>query len=154
MPSKVTKPYTSAQPKLMSIGIDIGKDVFHIVGFDHNGKVVLYDADTLAPIDEFEVGNLPDMITFSEDGTKIYVANEGEADEGGHVLAGTEAQLRQAELLEQQLDPPQPLAAQPPRRGGVLLHNQLWRSLSHDLSTLDAGAWTYVDQAIGRRDDL
>jgi hypothetical protein len=41
MPSKVTKPYTSAQPKLMSIGIDIGKDVFHIVGFDHNGKVVL-----------------------------------------------------------------------------------------------------------------
>ena len=41
MPSKVTKPYTSAQPKLMSIGIDIGKDVFHLVGFDHNGKVVL-----------------------------------------------------------------------------------------------------------------
>jgi hypothetical protein len=25
----------------MSIGIDIGKDVFHIIGFDHNGKVVL-----------------------------------------------------------------------------------------------------------------
>ena len=41
MPSKVTKPNTSAYPKLMSIGIDIGKDVFHIVGFDHNGKVVL-----------------------------------------------------------------------------------------------------------------
>jgi hypothetical protein len=26
MPSKVTKPNTSAQPKLMSIGLDIGKE--------------------------------------------------------------------------------------------------------------------------------
>ena len=41
MPSKVTKPNTSAQPKLMSIGLDIGKDVFHLIGFDYNGKVVL-----------------------------------------------------------------------------------------------------------------
>ena len=41
MPSKITKPNTSAYPKLMSIGLDIGKDVFHLIGFDHNGKVVL-----------------------------------------------------------------------------------------------------------------
>jgi transposase len=26
---------------LMSIGIDIGKDTFHIAGFDHNGQRVL-----------------------------------------------------------------------------------------------------------------
>ena len=28
-------------PELASVGIDIGKDVFPIVGFDPNGKVVL-----------------------------------------------------------------------------------------------------------------
>ena len=27
--------------KLMSIGVDIGKDTFHLVGFDHNGQRVL-----------------------------------------------------------------------------------------------------------------
>ncbi|WP_409201396.1 hypothetical protein [Leisingera sp. M658] len=25
----------------MSVGIDIGKDVFHLVGFDHDGQLVL-----------------------------------------------------------------------------------------------------------------
>ena len=28
-------------PELASVGIDIGKDVFHIVGFDPDGKIVL-----------------------------------------------------------------------------------------------------------------
>ena len=28
-----------ATPALASIGIDIGKDVFHLVGFDTNGKI-------------------------------------------------------------------------------------------------------------------
>ncbi len=27
--------------ELMSVGIDIGKDTFHIVGFDHNGQRVI-----------------------------------------------------------------------------------------------------------------
>ena len=27
--------------ELMSVGIDIGKDVFHLVGFDHDGQLVL-----------------------------------------------------------------------------------------------------------------
>ena len=27
--------------RLSSIGVDIGKDVFHIVGFDPNGKIVV-----------------------------------------------------------------------------------------------------------------
>ena len=26
---------------LMSVGVDIGKDVFHLVGFDHDGQRVL-----------------------------------------------------------------------------------------------------------------
>ena len=28
-------------PELASVGIDIGKDVFHVVGFDLDGKIVL-----------------------------------------------------------------------------------------------------------------
>mgnify|MGYP001556459643 CR=1 FL=1 len=39
MASKATKTRTSVSSKLISIGIDIGKDVFHIVGFDDNGKI-------------------------------------------------------------------------------------------------------------------
>lgn len=36
------KPSTKVeQPRLTSIGVDIGKDVFHIVGFDIDGKVAL-----------------------------------------------------------------------------------------------------------------
>ena len=27
--------------RLSSIGVDIGKDIFHIVGFDPNGKIVV-----------------------------------------------------------------------------------------------------------------
>ena len=30
-----------ANPVLMTIGLDIGKDVFHIVGFDADGKIAL-----------------------------------------------------------------------------------------------------------------
>lgn len=32
---------TSSQKEFLSIGIDIGKDVFHLVGFDPDGKIVL-----------------------------------------------------------------------------------------------------------------
>jgi len=42
------------------------------------GKVYLLDADGNI-LAEFEVGSLPDMVTFSPDGSKILVANEGEA---------------------------------------------------------------------------
>jgi transposase len=31
----------AAAPVLSSIGIDIGKDVFHLVGFDAKGKIIL-----------------------------------------------------------------------------------------------------------------
>lgn len=41
MASKATKTRTSVSSKLISIVIDIGKDVFHIVGFDDNGKIAL-----------------------------------------------------------------------------------------------------------------
>lgn len=42
-----------------------------------NGVVALFDTDG-AMLAEIEVGNLPDMVTFTPDGSKILVANEGE----------------------------------------------------------------------------
>lgn len=44
-----------------------------------NGHVALYDAATGTLLNLIEVGNLPDEVTFSPDGTKILVANEGQA---------------------------------------------------------------------------
>jgi transposase len=42
MASKATAPNAAEQSlALMSIGIDIGKDVFHIVGFSHDGKIAV-----------------------------------------------------------------------------------------------------------------
>ena len=42
-------------PALMSIGIDIGKDVFHIVGFDPGGRIALRrKIKRLALVNEFK----------------------------------------------------------------------------------------------------
>ena len=46
------------------------------------GKVVFYDTLTLAKISEVPVGALPDMLTFTPDGSAVLVANEGEPNEG------------------------------------------------------------------------
>lgn len=46
-----------------------------------NGFVAIYDINAMTgddPVLIVEVGNLPDMVTYSKDGTQIYVANEGE----------------------------------------------------------------------------
>ncbi|NET00253.1 MAG: hypothetical protein F6K61_06655 [Sphaerospermopsis sp. SIO1G1] len=45
------------------------------------GKVIFFDASTLTQLSEVEVGALPDMITFTPDGSKLLVANEGEPNE-------------------------------------------------------------------------
>ncbi|KPQ29855.1 MAG: hypothetical protein HLUCCX14_04300 [Marinobacter excellens HL-55] len=42
------------------------------------GKVVFYDSTDLNKIGEVTVGALPDMLTFTRDGKKVLVANEGE----------------------------------------------------------------------------
>jgi DNA-binding beta-propeller fold protein YncE len=42
------------------------------------GLVAFYDTDTLALLGKVDVGALPDMLTFSPDGSKVLVANEGE----------------------------------------------------------------------------
>lgn len=43
-----------------------------------NGYVALFDTTTLQVTGYVEVGSLPDMLTFTPDGTRILVANEGE----------------------------------------------------------------------------
>ncbi|GAB4337808.1 MAG: choice-of-anchor I family protein [Flammeovirgaceae bacterium] len=43
-----------------------------------NGKVVIFDTQTLNLIQQVNVGALPDMVTFSPDGKFILSANEGE----------------------------------------------------------------------------
>ena len=43
-----------------------------------NGKVVFYNTTSLNKIGEVTVGALPDMLTFTRDGQKVLVANEGE----------------------------------------------------------------------------
>ena len=46
-----------------------------------NGKVVFYDTTSLARLGEVTVGALPDMVTFTPDGSKAVVANEGEPND-------------------------------------------------------------------------
>ncbi|MBC3784439.1 choice-of-anchor I family protein [Spirosoma utsteinense] len=43
-----------------------------------NGSVLVFNTSTLALIQQVTVGALPDMVTFSPDGTYIMTANEGE----------------------------------------------------------------------------
>jgi len=43
-----------------------------------NGKVVFYNSTDLGKVSEVEAGALPDMLTFTQDGQKVLVANEGE----------------------------------------------------------------------------
>ncbi|SFI97387.1 hypothetical protein SAMN05216258_111143 [Albimonas pacifica] len=45
------------------------------------GFVAIFDAETGALISTADVGNLPDMLTFTDDGTQILVAGEGEKNE-------------------------------------------------------------------------
>ncbi|WP_323751587.1 choice-of-anchor I family protein [Marinobacter sp.] len=42
------------------------------------GKVVFYTSSDLSKVGEVTVGALPDMVTFTRDGRKVLVANEGE----------------------------------------------------------------------------
>ncbi len=50
------------------------------------GKVIFLDTDVEEPVQAIKivtVGSLPDMLTFTNDGTKVLVANEGEPDDDG-----------------------------------------------------------------------
>ncbi|MEI6332764.1 MAG: hypothetical protein WCP16_26265 [Pseudanabaena sp. ELA645] len=51
------------------------------LGTQQAGRVSFYTAATGAFLNSVEVGFLPDMLTFTADGTKVLVANEGEPNE-------------------------------------------------------------------------
>ncbi len=46
-----------------------------------SGKVAFFDSETLNLLSQVEVGVLPDMLTFTPDGKKLLVANEGEPND-------------------------------------------------------------------------
>lgn len=48
----------------------------------NNGWVAFYNTSDNSFITSVQVGALPDMVTFTPDGSKVIVANEGEPDEG------------------------------------------------------------------------
>lgn len=52
------------------------------------GAVVLFDLDSLEITGSIDVGYLPDMVTFTHDGARILVANEGEPGDNGDVPGG------------------------------------------------------------------
>lgn len=56
--------------------------VIDSLGKTENGKVVFFNAQTLAYINQVDVGANPDMVTFTPDGNKLLVANEGEPNVG------------------------------------------------------------------------
>jgi hypothetical protein len=53
-------------------------DVEPTDGAPNNGTAAIYDADTLELLSTVELGNLPDSVSISPDGTTAVVANEGE----------------------------------------------------------------------------
>jgi DNA-binding beta-propeller fold protein YncE len=63
-----------------SVAVKNGKlaAAIEAVNKQDNGKVVVFDTQTLSLIQQVSVGALPDMVTFSPDGKFILSANEGE----------------------------------------------------------------------------
>ncbi len=76
------KPYGS---DLTSVAIHNGVlavAVLDSAGKTENGRAVFFRTSTHAFLSQVKVGANPDMITFTPDGTKVLVANEGEPNNG------------------------------------------------------------------------
>ena len=65
--------------------VAVAIDVEDADGNSVNGLVSLHSADGTL-LTTVEVGNLPDMVTFTPDGSKVLVANEGEPTDAGDPL--------------------------------------------------------------------
>ena len=65
-----------------SVAVSGGVIAVAIQANPNPGTVAFYDADTGTLLDSTTVGVLPDMLTFTPDGSKVLVANEGEPDGG------------------------------------------------------------------------
>ncbi|MEE4350139.1 MAG: choice-of-anchor I family protein [Pacificimonas sp.] len=66
---------------IQSVAIRDGVVAVAISRDGEDGIVQTFSADTGAAIETYVVGNLPDQISFSKDGTRLFVANEGERGE-------------------------------------------------------------------------
>jgi uncharacterized protein len=73
---------TTALPNSVAVKNGIVAVAYAVVNTSDNsqalGHVSFYDASTGAVLKDVEVGYLPDMLTFTADGLKVLVANEGE----------------------------------------------------------------------------
>lgn len=58
-----------------------------------NGWAVFYKVSDLSYVDAVQVGALPDMITFTPDGSQAIVANEGEPSEGDNYATDPEGSV-------------------------------------------------------------
>ena len=72
------KPYGSDITSIASKNGIIAAAIIDSLGKTANGKIVFFNASTLAYISQVKVGANPDMVTFSPDGKRVLVANEGE----------------------------------------------------------------------------
>lgn len=72
------KPFGSDVTSVACNGDYIGATVIDSTGKLANGKVVFFNAKTLAFVSQVKVGPNPDMLIFTKDGKKVLVANEGE----------------------------------------------------------------------------
>lgn len=76
------KPYGSDITSVASKNGIIAATVIDSLGKTENGKVVFFNAKTLAFIAQVKVGANPDMLMFTPDGKRVLVANEGEPNVG------------------------------------------------------------------------
>ena len=78
---------TAALPNSVAIKNGLVAVAYAVVNTTTNaqqpGIVAVYDAATAAYLTSVEVGYLPDMVTFTPDGTKLLTANEGEPNSYG-----------------------------------------------------------------------
>lgn len=76
------KPYGSDLTSVACKNGIVAVAVIDSLGKTENGKVVFFNAKTFAFISQVDVGANPDMVTFTPDGKKVLVANEGEPNVG------------------------------------------------------------------------
>jgi 2',3'-cyclic-nucleotide 2'-phosphodiesterase/3'-nucleotidase/5'-nucleotidase len=72
------KPYGSDITSVACKNGIVAAAIIDSLGKTENGKVVFFNASTLAYIAQVDVGANPDMLTFTPDGKRVLVANEGE----------------------------------------------------------------------------
>ncbi|MCA9688207.1 MAG: choice-of-anchor I family protein, partial [Myxococcales bacterium] len=75
-----TQPYGDAPT---SVDVHDGVVAVAVVAAPYTdpGRVAFFDASDLSPIVDVAVGSLPDMVTFTPDGARLLVANEGSPDD-------------------------------------------------------------------------